>query len=154
MALEHTAPTAVQKRPRRQANPLTETEIVHMADSQYMVDAQKQFFRARLTALEELLESRARACAAEIAVGAAGADPVDRASAEEEQQLAIASRARDTEQLLEVRAALKRIDSDEFGWCVETGEMIGLGRLLICSTTTLCVEAQQRRESKTIRYWS
>ena len=82
----------------------------------------------------------------------AEADPVDRASVEEEHQLAIAVRARDASQLVEVRAALRRIEAGDFGWCIETGDMIGVGRLLVCPTTTLCVEAQQRRESLTTRY--
>lgn len=59
---------------------------------------------------------------------------------------------RDTDQLSGVRLALARIDADEYGWCHETGEMIGVVRLLICPTTTLSVGAQQRRESKTSRY--
>jgi DnaK suppressor protein len=131
---------------------LTEAQIVRMDDAQYMSDEQKQFFRGRLTALQDVLQARSRESAAEIAIVSAAADPVDRASDEEEHRLAIASRMRDADQLIEVRVALARIDADEFGWCDETGEMIGVGRLLICPTTMLCVEAQQRRESKTSRY--
>ena len=98
-------------------------------------------------ALEESLQSRAKLSAAEIRDSNAGADPIDRAIAEEEHQLAIAARVRDAAQLLDVRAALKRIEADEFGWCAETGEMIGVGRLLICPTTTLCVEAREQENS-------
>lgn len=43
--------------------------------------------------------------------------------------------------MFELGAAIKGIDADEFGWCVETGEMIGIGRLLVCPTAILCVEA-------------
>lgn len=150
---QHTA-AAIQEHDRKRVPALNETQIVSMGEASYMDEAQKQFFRARLIAIEEMLQARSREAAAEIAVSATGADPIDRASAEEEHQLALAARARDSEQLLEVRAALKRIDTDEFGWCVETGDMIGVGRLLVCPTATLCVEAQQRRESKTTRYRS
>lgn len=153
MAPQQNVAIAVQARIPAQLPQITEAQILCMGD-EYMGTAQKQCFRSLLVALEELLEARARSSAAEIAIGSAGADPIDRASAEEEHQLAIAARARDAAQLIEVRAALKRIDADEFGWCVETGDMIGVGRLLICPTTTLCVEAQQRRESKTTRYRS
>lgn len=145
---------AIQEHDRTPVPALNEMQIVSMGESNYMDEAQKQFFRARLVAIEEMLQARSREAAAEIAVPAAGADPIDRASAEEEHQLALAARARDSEQLLEVRAALNRIETDDFGWCAETGEMIGVGRLLVCPTTTLCVEAQQRRESKTTRYRS
>lgn len=154
MAPQQTVATACQTHTRVLPTQLTETQLRRMSEEEYMGEAQKRCFRALLVALEELLEARARSSAAEIAVGSAGADPIDRASAEEEHQLAIAARARDAAQLLEVRAALKRIDADEFGWCDETGDMIGVGRLLACPTTTLCVEAQQRRESKTTRYRS
>lgn len=115
---------------------------------------QLQFFKARLMAVEEMLEARMRTSADEISAGVVEADPVDRASAEEEHQMAIASRARDLEQLAEVQAALARIIAGDFGWCVETGEMIGIGRLLVCPTAFLCIEAQQRREAKKSRYRS
>lgn len=154
MAPQHDVATTVRARIPAQPPLLTEAQILSMGDEQYMGEAQKQCFRALLIALEELLEARAQSSAAEIATASVGADPVDRATAEEEHQLAIAARARDAAQLADVRAALKRIDADEFGWCVETGDMIGVGRLLICPTTTLCVEAQQRRESRTSRYRS
>jgi DnaK suppressor protein len=144
---------ADQARTQIQLNRLTEEQIRQM-DIDYMGEGQKDCFRALLAAQEEAMEARARSAAAEIAVGSADADPIDRASAEEEHQQALAARARDAAQLAEVRAALRRIQSDEFGWCVETGDMIGIGRLLICPTTTLCVEAQQRRERQTSRYRS
>jgi DnaK suppressor protein len=153
MALQ-LATAAIHERNPALAVPRTATRLAGMVDADYMGTAQKQCFRALLTALEELLEARARTASAEIAIGSAGADPIDRASAEEEHQLAIGARARDAAQLLEIRAAIKRLDADEFGWCLETGEMIGVGRLLICPTTTLCVEAQQRRENKAMCYRS
>ena len=46
----------------------------------------------------------------------------------------------------------RTVDAGQFGWCVETGEPIGVDRLLICPTATLCFEAQQLRESITRRY--
>lgn len=152
MPLQQNVTAAAQQRKRIQSLALTEAQIVCMDDAHYMSDAQKQFFRDRLTTLQEVLQARSRESAAEIAIVSTAADPVDRASAEEEHQIAITARARDADQLIEVRAALTRIDADEFGWCDETGDTIGIGRLLICPTTTLCVEAQQRRECKTSQY--
>lgn len=81
MAPQQNVAQAVQE---RETIPLTEKQIVHMDDAHYMSESQKQFFRSRLAALSELLLAMSRESAAEIAVGAAGADPVDRASAEEE----------------------------------------------------------------------
>ena len=134
------------------ALPAPEARLVRVRAAEYMGSAQKRFFRVLLTDLAESLSARLKSAAAEIAAGTAGADPLDRASAEEKHQLAIAARARDAMQLVEVRAALKRIDTGEYGWCVETGEVIGWGRLLICPTAVLCIEAQQRRETKTSRF--
>lgn len=151
--LSHGTP-ALQERDLTFILPLTDTQIVKMDETHYMRDVQKQFFHARLVALEELLLARTRESASEIAVRAAGADPIDPASTEEEHQLAITARARDAEQLLEVRAVLNRIKTGQFGCCIATGEMIGVGRLLICPTTVLCVKAQQRRENKSTRYRS
>lgn len=149
---KHTFAGAFMGSDHIRASPLTELQIVQMDDVHYMSESQKEFFRARLVALEEWLKARARTTATEIATSSAGADPADRASAEEEHQLAIGARVRDAEKLLEVAAAIQRIDQDSFGWCLDTGEMIGVGRLLICPTTVLCVEAQQRRENKNSRY--
>ena len=151
MAHKQNDAIADQARNKIQLHPLTEKQILQM-DNEYMGEAQKNCFRALLVAQEEQMAARARSSSAEIASGSTEADPIDRASAEEEHQLAIAARSRDAAQLIEVRAALRRIEADEFGWCADTGGMIGLGRLLICPTTTLCVEAQQRRESQTTRY--
>ncbi|WP_058048791.1 TraR/DksA family transcriptional regulator [Janthinobacterium sp. Ant5-2-1] len=149
---EHSFAAAFMADDRIRVRPLTELQLVQMDDVHYMSESQKNFFRARLVALEEWLKARTRTTSAEIATCSAGADPADRASAEEEHQLAIGARVRDAEKLLDVAAAIKRIDQDSFGWCLDTGEMIGVGRLLICPTTVLCVEAQQRRESKNSHY--
>lgn len=146
-------PAAVANITIRPQVALTEAQIVCMTDIEYMSDAQTAFFRARLIDIEDILQSRMRAAATEIASGSDVADPIDRASAEEEHQLALSNRTRDARQILEVGAAMRRIEAGQFGWCVETGEPIGVDRLLICPTATLCIEAQQRRESKTRRYW-
>lgn len=131
---------------------LTESQIVSMPERDYMGDEQRNFFRARLMDIEDMLKSRALIAAGEIASSSDVSDPIDRASAEEEHQMALSAKTRDVQHLTAVGAALHRIKTEEFGWCVETGEMIGIDRLLICPTATLCVEAQQRLENKTKRY--
>jgi len=152
MALQQNVATAVQAGTHAHLAQVTAAQITGLQNEPYMGEANKRCFRSLLVVLEQLLADRLKSDAAEIAIGSAGADPIDRASAEEEHQTAIAARARDAAQLLEVRAALRRLDADEFGWCDETGDMIGIGRLLVCPTTTLCVDAQQRRETKSSRF--
>lgn len=131
---------------------LIEAQVLAMPEADYMTPAQLDFFKSRLEAIEvDLLDKAARADV-EIAVGATGADPVDRASVEEEHRMALASRARDAGRLIEVRAALMRIASGDFGYCIETGEPIGVARLLVRPTTVLTTEAQQRRETISRRF--
>ncbi|NDA73141.1 MAG: RNA polymerase-binding protein DksA, partial [Betaproteobacteria bacterium] len=55
-------------------------------------------------------------------------------------------RDRERKLLKKVQQAINRIDAGEYGWCEETGEPIGLQRLLARPTATLSLEAQQRRE--------
>ena len=73
-------------------------------------------------------------------------DPADRATIEEEHALELRTRDRERKLLKKVQQAINRIDVGEYGWCEETGEPIGLQRLLARPTATLSLEAQQRRE--------
>ena len=82
----------------------------------------------------------------------AAPDPADRATIEEEHALELRTRDRERKLLKKVQAAIKRIDDGEYGWCAETGEPIGIARLLARPTATLSLEAQQRRELKQKMY--
>ena len=75
-------------------------------------------------------------------------DPADRATIEEEHALELRTRDRERKLLKKVQAALKRIEDGEYGYCEETGDPIGVARLLARPTATLSLEAQQRRELK------
>ena len=74
------------------------------------------------------------------------ADPNDRASQETDMALELRNRDRERKLIRKVQQALARIDSGEYGYCEETGDPIGLQRLLARPTATLTIEAQQRRE--------
>ena len=75
-------------------------------------------------------------------------DPADRASIEEEHSLELRTRDRERKLLKKIEEAILRIDKKEYGYCLETGEEIGLERLLARPTATLSLEAQQRREKR------
>jgi DnaK suppressor protein len=75
-------------------------------------------------------------------------DPADRATIEEEHALELRTRDRERKLLKKIAQAIARIDAGDYGFCDETGEPIGLGRLLARPTATLSLEAQQRRELK------
>lgn len=75
-------------------------------------------------------------------------DEADRASLEEEQRLAFRMRDRERKLLQKIDAAIARIDAGTFGWCEETGEPIGLARLLARPTATLSIDGQERKEAR------
>ena len=74
------------------------------------------------------------------------ADPADAASVEEERHWLVNAIERDQRLLPQLEMALGRIADDSFGWCDDSGEPIGLKRLLISPTTKYCIEAQERHE--------
>jgi DnaK suppressor protein len=128
---------------------LTEAELLAMPDGEYMSDKQLDFFRANLEAQKEDLLSNAGETTEHLREDTSIVpDPADRATIEEEHALELRTRDRERKLLKKISQALVRIDSGEYGFCDETGEPIGLGRLLARPTATLSLEAQQRRELK------
>ncbi len=128
---------------------LTEAELLAMPDGEYMNDKQLDFFRANLEAQKEDLLSNAGETTEHLREDTSIVpDPADRATIEEEHALELRTRDRERKLLKKISQALVRIDSGEYGFCDETGEPIGLGRLLARPTATLSLEAQQRRELK------
>ena len=75
-------------------------------------------------------------------------DPADRATIEEEHALELRTRDRERKLLKKIEQSINRIDAGDYGYCDETGEPIGVGRLLARPTATLSLEAQHRRELK------
>ena len=73
-------------------------------------------------------------------------DLTDRASEETDHALELRTRDRERKLINKINKALKRIDDEDYGYCEETGEEIGLGRLEARPTATLTVDAQERRE--------
>ncbi|MEF7614910.1 RNA polymerase-binding protein DksA [Aquincola sp. MAHUQ-54] len=128
---------------------LTEAELLAMPDEEYMNDKQLEFFRARLVGLKDDLLSNAGETTEHLREDTTIVpDPADRATIEEEHALELRTRDRERKLLKKISQSLARIESGEYGFCDETGEPIGLGRLLARPTATLSLEAQQRREMK------
>jgi DnaK suppressor protein len=75
-------------------------------------------------------------------------DLTDRATYEADKALELRTRDRQRKLITKIDAALRRIDSGEYGYCDETGEAIGIGRLEARPIATLCVEAQERHERR------
>lgn len=128
---------------------LTEDEVLAMPESEYMNEKQLEFFRTRLQALKDGLLSNAGETTEHLREDTSIVpDPADRATIEEEHALELRTRDRERKLLKKISQSLARIDSGEYGFCDETGEPIGLGRLIARPTATLSLEAQQRRELK------
>lgn len=128
---------------------LTEAEVLAMPDSEYMNDKQLEFFRVKLQTLKDDLLSNAGETTEHLREDTSIVpDPADRATIEEEHALELRTRDRERKLLKKISQSLARIDAGDYGFCDETGEPIGLGRLIARPTATLSLEAQQRRELK------
>lgn len=133
---------AVTKTPKL----LTEAELLAMPEADYMNDQQLAFFRARLQQMEREILANAGETTEHLRETVIVPDPADRATIEEEHALELRTRDRERKLLKKIQQSLSRIDSGEYGWCEETGDAIGIPRLLARPTATLSLEAQQRRE--------
>jgi len=127
---------------------LTEAQIMKMGEKEYMNAAQLAFFKARLQQLERDLLKNAGETTEHLRETVLVPDPADRATIEEEHALELRTRDRERKLLKKVQQSIGSIDAGEYGWCEETGEPIGVPRLLARPTATLSLEAQQRRELK------
>lgn len=128
---------------------LTDAEIVAMPDSEYMNDVQLAYFRLKLQKLKQDMHANAGETAENLREDTVVVpDPADRATIEEEHALELRTRDRERKLLKKIEQSIASIDSGEYGYCDETGEPIGVPRLLARPTATLSIEAQQRRELK------
>lgn len=126
--------------------PLTEAQLLAAPARDYMNDDQLAFFRQRLLDLKSELLENVRDTSEHLRETEAASDPSDRATQEEEQAIELRTRDRERKLLKKIDEALQRIDEGAYGYCSETGEPIGVRRLLARPTATLSIEAQERRE--------
>ena len=125
---------------------LTEAEILAVPKASYMSVAQYEFFRQRLLAMRSQLLENARDTTEHLHATEATSDPSDRATQEEEQVLELRTRERERKLLKKIDEALARITAGSYGFCADTGEPIGIARLLARPTATLSIEAQEKRD--------
>jgi DnaK suppressor protein len=137
---------ATKEKKSQVKQPLTEQALLLMSESDYMNEAQLAFFRNRLVQMERDILANADETTEHLRETVIVPDPADRATIEEEHALELRTRDRERKLLKKVQQSIARIDSGDYGYCEETGEPIGLPRLLARPTATLSLEAQQRRE--------
>ena len=147
---------AVKKDPKlannwktKKPDQLSDAEVMAMSDNDYMNDAQMAFFRLKLVVLKQGILANAGETTEHLREDTVVVpDPADRATIEEEHALELRTRDRERKLLKKIEQSIQRIDAGDYGYCDETGEPIGVGRLLARPTANLSLEAQQRRELK------
>jgi DnaK suppressor protein len=131
---------------------LTVEELKKAPASEYMSADQLQFFREMLLEMQRELIEKAGATSEHLREHEVEPDPTDQATIEEEYALELRARDRERKLLKKIDESLRRIEDGSYGWCEETGEPIGVLRLLARPTATLTIEAQSRRELKQKMY--
>jgi DnaK suppressor protein len=125
---------------------LSDSELLAAPEAEYMSPAQLATFRQRLLDEENALRATAGETTQHLQETIAEPDPTDRASAEEEHTLELRVRDRERKLLKKISQALARIDNGSYGWCEESGEPIGIARLIARPTANLCLDSQERHE--------
>ncbi len=120
---------------------------------QYMSKEQLQHFRNILNSWKRDLMVEVDRTVSHMKDEAANfPDPNDRATQEEEFSLELRTRDRERKLIRKIDDALKRIEDGSYGYCLETGEEIGIKRLEARPVATLSIEAQERRERRERQY--
>jgi len=122
-------------RPSEKEEYMNELQLEYF--KQKLIDWRRNLLRGMARALTDLQETELRE-----------ADVNDRATKEIEQALALKSRDRDRQLIAKINAALDRIEDGTYGYCLETGDPIGVYRLEAQPTATLCIEAQEQHERR------
>lgn len=141
-----TSPNSSRKPASTAPHALTEAEIRSMPASDYMNEAQLDFFRRRLIEMREEVLSREQNSKERLHQNESHADPADRATAEEEHFLDLRLREREALLLRKINDSLRLIHSKDYGYCAKTGEPIGIPRLLVRPTATVCIDVKDRDE--------
>lgn len=120
---------------------------------QYMNKEQTEHFRKILLAWKRDLMVEVDRTVSHMKDEAANfPDPNDRATQEEEFSLELRTRDRERKLIRKIDEAIKRIEDGSYGYCLETGEEIGVKRLEARPVATLSLEAQERRERREKQY--
>ena len=114
----------------------------------YMCEKHKKYFKKKLTEWRnEIVESNTKGLYLnEIDGEISSADIVDQASSQTEKNVEMRTLNRQIKLLAKIDKAIKKINSGTYGYCEETGEPIGLKRLIARPIATLSIEAQEKHE--------
>lgn len=130
------------------ARELSEQQLTSMPESMYMNQLQLDFFKLKLESMRAEIVQEIAAARDRLKAPAEAGDEVDMAAKVEAQQVDIRIVERKTKLLVNVENAIKRILDNDYGYCIETGEPIGVARLLVRPTATLCITSKEIHEAK------
>jgi DnaK suppressor protein len=127
---------------------MNERELLAQPPESYMSEPQRAFFKQRLETQREELSCQIDSEFQALRTLEYSADAADIATREEQRQWQLRQLERQKKLIDKLDAALDRLAQGTYGWCEETGEPIGIARLLLRPTATLCIEAKQRQEQR------
>lgn len=131
---------------------LSEEQILKTRKSDYMNPDQLDFFRERLLDLHKSTCVRIEEAKSQMIKPMGFSDPSDRASFEEQSNIALRIVDREQKLLPKIQQSLERIRTGDYGYCMETGEPIGIPRLLARPTAEYCAEVKALKEIKEHHY--
>ncbi|MFB6402601.1 RNA polymerase-binding protein DksA [Pseudomonas putida] len=127
---------------------MNEQELLRMPAQAYMDVSQQAFFRDLLLSQRTVLQARISSEFELMRTFEPSSDPSDLGTVEEQRQWQLRLLEREKKLLDKIDEALQRLARGEYGWCKDTGEPIGLKRLLLRPTATLSIEAKERQERR------
>lgn len=127
---------------------MTPQELLQQPDDQYMLPQQVAFFKNMLVSEGATATARIEQLRVDLAGLEKAPDEVDAALIEQERQTILGSIERETHNIREIKLAMDAIADDTYGFCADSGEKIGLRRLLSNPRSLLTVEAKQHRENQ------
>lgn len=132
---------------------MTQSGYLPHLNEPYMNTRQQEFFQQRLENWRLRLQQESRHSIQRIRTSEpTGGDLLDRSVKDAHQAMDLLTRERLDRTLRQIDAALQRLQVGSYGYCLETGEEIGIQRLLAWPLATLCVEAQELLERRQCRH--
>jgi DnaK suppressor protein len=127
---------------------LTKEQLLKSSPNDYMNEEQLTFFKNILIEQRNTINRDINECREILNDNELEADPLDSACNEEIKQITLLRVQRNTFSLHEIEESLNRITTKEYGYCDETGDPIGLGRLLANPMATLCIDSLENEERR------
>lgn len=127
---------------------LDKQQLLQAPAEDYMSDEQLGFFKALLTDLKQKTMLHIEEMKVQLSDPPELNDDVDRAQYEEDSRIGLRILDRERKLIHKIDKSLRRISEGDFGYCIETGEPIGIPRLLIRPISEYCADVKQVNEGK------